>query len=162
MRSSVLPALVGAVAMAAQTAAVAADASFGQPPEERAAQRALPRSRAPLWAVLAHTRIGENDKTGDYTVAFPAEVKALNGQAVTLTGFMMPLDAQRRSRHFLLAKYTPVCPFCPPGEPNEVVEVTVGQGVPVTDRLLTVSGKLALINNAEKGLFFRVDAASVR
>lgn len=165
MRSGVLPALLAvfALALPAQTStAAAADAPLGQPAGERAAQKGLPRSSAPLWAVLAHTRIGENAKTGYYTVAFPAEVKALNGQAVTLTGFMLPLDAQRRSRRFLLSKYTPVCAFCPPGEPNEVVEVTVGQGVPVTDRLLTVSGKLALIDNAEKGLFFRVDAASVR
>jgi uncharacterized protein len=163
MRSSVLPALAAAVALAAQTAAAgAADAPLGQPAAERAAQRSLPLSRAPLWTVLAHARIGENARTGDYTVAFPADVKALNGQAVTLTGFMLPLDAQSRSRHFLLSKYTPVCPFCPPGQPNEVVEVMIGQGVAVTDRLLTVSGKLTLIDNAEKGLFFRVDAASVR
>jgi uncharacterized protein len=163
MRSGAPAALAAAFAVAASAAAVAApDAPWGQPAEERAAQRSLPRSSAPLWAVLAHTRIGENAKTGYYTVAFPMDVKALNGQTVTLSGFMLPLDAQRRSRHFLLAKYTPVCAFCPPGEPNEVVEVTVAQGVAVTDRLLTVSGKLTLIDNAEKGLFFRVDGVSAR
>lgn len=165
MRSGALSALVAtwALAAAAQcSSAVAADAPLGQPAAERAAQRVLPRSSAPLWAVLAHARIGENARTGYYTVAFPADVKALDGHAVTLAGFMLPLDAQSRSRHFLLSKYTPVCPFCPPGRPNEAVEVMVGQGVAVTDRLLTVSGKLTLIDNAEKGLFFRIDAASVR
>jgi hypothetical protein len=74
----------------------------------------------------------------------------------------MPLDTTPKSKHFLLTKYTPVCFFCPPGQPNEVVEVTTNRGIAITARMLTVNGKMALINNAEKGLFFRVDAASIQ
>ncbi len=36
------------------------------------------------------------------------------------------------------------------------------RGVAITARMLTVTGKMALINNAEKGLFFRVDGASIQ
>ena len=136
--------------------------AFGQPADERAAQRALPKSTSAAWATLRHARIGEDQKRGIFTVVFPADVKALAGRSVTLTGFMLPLDTTAQSRHFLLAKYTPVCFFCPPGEPNEVVEVTSRAGVDVTARMLTVSGPLSLINNGEKGLFFQINQASVR
>ncbi|MGC1301043.1 MAG: DUF3299 domain-containing protein [Caulobacteraceae bacterium] len=133
-----------------------------QPADERATQKLLPTSKAPLWAVLRRTRIGEDDRRGVFTAAFPPEVKALDGHAVTLSGFMLPLDAAPASTHFLLSKYTPVCFFCPPGQPNEVVEVTTRRGVPVTDRMLTVTGRFALEAKADKGLFFQVDQALVR
>lgn len=140
----------------------AAGPSWVQPAYERAAQKSLPQSKAPLWLVLAKTKIGEDDKRGLFTVAFPPAVKALDGRTVTLSGFMLPLDTTDRSHHFLLSRYTPVCFFCPPGAPNEVVEVVARNGVEVTDRMLTVTGRLTLANGAEKGLFFQMDQATVR
>ncbi|CAN5383091.1 hypothetical protein BH09PSE2_BH09PSE2_18000 [soil metagenome] len=129
---------------------------------ERAVQASLPQSKAPVWAVLRKTRIGEDGAKGVFTAAFPPEVKAMDKQTVSVSGFMLPLDAQPRSKHFLLSKYTPVCFFCPPGEPNEVVEVMSKSGVAVTDRMLNVTGRFALTNDGEKGLFFRLDQAEVR
>lgn len=134
----------------------------GQAVGERSAQASLPQSNAPIWTVLRKTKIGEDGAKGVFTAAFPPEVKALDKQTVTLSGFMLPLDAQEKSTHFLISKYTPVCFFCPPGEPNEVVEVTSKTGVPVSYKLLNVTGRMALQNNGEKGLFFRVDQAVVR
>lgn len=153
--------LVGASAPAVAGASGDGRQLVRQPTYERAAQQSLPQSRAPLWATLAHAKVGEDDSRGVFTIAFPPEVKALSGRSVELTGFMLPLDRDERSRHFLLSRYTPVCMFCPPGAPNEVVEVNAVRGVPVTDRLLRVSGKLALTNSADNGLFFKVNQASV-
>ena len=132
---------------------------LSQPTYERQAQVSLPQSKAPVWAILRKTRIGQDDKRGIFTADFPPEVRALNGKAVTLSGFMLPLDTEAKARHFLLSKYTPVCFFCPPGQPNEVVEVTVANGVPLTDRMLNVSGRLTLSNQGDKGLFFKMDNA---
>jgi hypothetical protein len=154
--------LLAAFVATAPAPASAQDSSFGQPASERRAQLVLPKSQATLWAVLRKTKIGADDKRGVFTASFPDEVKALDGQPVALSGFMMPLDTTPKSKHFLLTKYTPVCFFCPPGQPNEVVEVTTNRGIAITARMLTVNGKMALINNAEKGLFFRVDAASIQ
>lgn len=148
------------LALAAVPAAHAAPAT--QPRNEREAQQGLPQSRAPLWAVLRRTRVDEDDRRGLFTAAFPPEVRALSGRTVTLSGFMLPLDTDARARHFLLSKYTPVCFFCPPGQPNEVVEVTAPRGVAVTDRMLTVTGRLALTHQTDKGLFFRMDGATAR
>lgn len=133
-----------------------APAGNGQPSGERAAQKALPQSDAPLWGVLRKTRITEDVKRGLFAASFPPEVKALSGTTVTLSGFMLPLDAKGRTKHFLLSKYTPVCFFCPPGEPNEVVEVVSEKALPVSDDMTSVTGAFSLIDNAEKGLFFRV------
>lgn len=137
-------------------------AGKGQGTGERSAQADLPQSKAPVWGVLRRTRIGEDPVRGVFTAAFPPEVKAMNRTTVALTGFMLPLDAEARSKHFLLSKYTPVCFFCPPGEPNEVVEVLSRTGLPITDRMIQVTGRFALTNDAEKGLFFRIDDAQVK
>ena len=152
----------GVFALGCAGHAVAAEPPIRQPAYERVSQAGLPQSRAPLWTVLRKAAVGEDDRRGVFTISFPTEVRALDGRLVTLTGFMLPLDAQARSRHFLLSRYTPVCFFCPPGEPNEVVEVTTAKGVEVTDRLLTVSGKLGLVNRGDVGLFFQVTGADVR
>ncbi len=149
-------------ALALTAAAPAAAASVSQPAAERRAQQALPQSRAPLWAVLRRTRVAEDDRRGLFTATFPPEVKALQGRVVTLSGFLLPLDTDARTRHFLLSKYTPVCFFCPPGQPNEVVEVSARNGVPITDGLLTVTGRLSLTSTTDKGLFFRMDEAAAR
>lgn len=141
-------------------AAGAAAPPAGQPADERAAQKKLPQSASALWGVLRQTRITEDVKRGLFSASFPAEVEALNGTTVTVTGFMLPIDAKARSRHFLLSKYTPVCFFCPPGEPNEVVEVLADKAMPVSDDLVSVTGTLSLIDNAEKGLFFRISAGA--
>lgn len=154
MRQKIRTALIG---FSLLSIPVAANAQSAQAPGEREAQLTLPVSSAPLWTTLRQTKIAEDQKRGIYTASFPAEVKSLNGQTVTLSGFMLPMDTSQKSRHFLLSKYTPVCPFCPPGEPNEVVEVTSKIGFKLTDRMITVTGRLTLINDGEKGLFFRLD-----
>lgn len=141
-------------------AGAAVPSSLGQPTDERAAQKALPQSESALWGVLRKTRITEDVKRGLFSASFPSDVEALNGTTVTVSGFMLPIDAKAKTRHFLLSKYTPVCFFCPPGEPNEVVEVVADKALPVSDDLISVTGKLSLIDNAEKGLFFRISTSA--
>lgn len=129
---------------------------------ERSAQARLPQGRSPLWATLRTTRIVEDDARGLFTASHPPAVRALVGKSVSLPGFIMPLDAQTRGTHFLLSKYTPVCAFCPPGEPNEVVEVHLARPIAFSDKLVTVTGTFGLENNGENGLFFQVNGAAVR
>ncbi len=136
--------------------------TFGQPADEQAAQQALPHSDAALWTVLRQTKVTEDARRGLYTASFPAEVRALSGETVSVTGFMLPIDAWTRSKHFLLSKYTPVCAFCPPGAPNEVVEVIAAKSIAVTEAMVTVSGKFSLANDSEKGLFFRIDGGAAQ
>lgn len=128
---------------------------------ERAAQATLPQGRSPLWATLRQTRIGMNEAKGVFTAAHPPIVRALAGRTISLPGFIMPLDADTRGTHFLLSKYTPVCAFCPPGEPNEVVEVRSARPVAFSPRLVTVTGRFGLEDKGENGLFFQMTGADV-
>lgn len=129
---------------------------------ERTTQSKLPQGRSPLWATLRQTRIGVNEAQGLFTADHPPQVKALAGRTISLAGFVMPLDAATKGNHFLLSKYTPVCAFCPPGEPNEVVEVHTAQPIAFTPKLVTVTGTFQLENKGENGLFFQMTSANVR
>lgn len=129
---------------------------------ERSAQSRLPQGRSPLWATLRTTRIAEDDDRGLFTASHPPAVRALVGRSLTLPGFIMPLDTATSGTHFLLSKYTPVCAFCPPGEPNEVVEVRTARPVRYLTRLVSVTGIFGLESNGEQGLFFRMTSAQVR
>ena len=141
-------------------AAVPAAAQFREDGEAQR-QAALPKSGSGVWAVLRTTVIKVDDKAGMFTATHSPAVKALAGKPLTVTGFMLPLDPAAKVKHFLLSKYTPVCSFCPPGEPNEVVEVTTATAVPVTTKLLSVTGMFGLQNNGDNGLFFKLSDASV-
>ena len=95
-------------------------------------------------------------------ISVTPEVKALAGQTITLNGFVLPLDGSDHTKHFLLTRRTPVCMFCPPGEPNEVTEVVAPHPIVWTDKIVTVTGPLSLINKGEKGIFFKIDATTAR
>jgi hypothetical protein len=134
---------------------------LGQPLEERKAQQSLPQAHDGLWRTLATTKIGEDGAHGIFTARHSPQVRALVGQTLTLSGFIMPLETTDRFRHFLLTRYTPVCPFCPPGAPNEVVEVWSAQPIAETYDLMRATGRFSLADNGEKGLFFRLDGANI-
>jgi hypothetical protein len=132
-----------------------------QPLDERKAQDALPQSRHPLWETLGKTKIIVSKKEGYYSAKVPAEVKAFSGKPLTINGFMLPLESTEKFKHFLLAKRTPTCPFCPPGEPNEIIDVWTDTPVAWTEDLVTVKGTFTLMNDREMGLFFKLKNAKM-
>jgi hypothetical protein len=134
----------------------------GQPAEERAMQDRLPKSNDALWSKFVKCKVGYNKRTGIYNIAVTNEVRAMGGQAVTASGWVLPLDGSDHTKHFLLTRRTPVCLFCPPGEPNEVAEVVTLHPIEWTNKLVTVTGLLSLIDNGEKGMFFKIDAYQVK
>lgn len=150
------------LAAAALTLICGAEALAQQAPGERQAQAKLPQGRSPLWGVLRTTRISMDEARGIFTASHPPAVKALVGRKLSLSGFIMPLDAATRGNHFLLSKYTPVCAFCPPGEPNEVVEVHTARSIVYSAKLVNVTGTFGLENNGDNGLFFQMASAIVQ
>lgn len=127
-----------------------------QPPEERKAQEALPKSHDRMWQVLGKTRFRYDDKKERYVVSFPDAVKALAGKPVTISGFIVPLEATEKFKHFILSKSTPTCAFCMPGEPDELVEVWLERPIAWDERMVKVTGAFELIDGRELGLFFRI------
>ena len=136
--------------------------SLAQPADERAAQEKLPHAESPVWVKFLTSKIHYDNRSGLYSIALTPAVKDMAGRPVTLNGFVLPLDANDHTSHFLLTRNTPVCMFCPPGQPNEVVEVFAPHPVLWTDNIITVTGPLKLINNGEKGMFFQINATAVR
>ncbi|HEY4075595.1 MAG TPA: DUF3299 domain-containing protein [Rhizomicrobium sp.] len=158
------PSLVYAVCLFCGPLASTAHAinTRAQPADERAAQDKLPHAQNPVWTKFLTSKIHYNNRTGLYSIALTPEVKDMAGKPVTLNGFVLPLDANDHTSHFLLTKNTPVCMFCPPGQPNEVVEVFAPHPVLWTDKIVSVTGPLKFINNGEKGMFFQISATAVR
>jgi hypothetical protein len=92
----------------------------------------------------------------------PDEVSALDGHKVTITGFMLPLESSEKFTHFLLSKRTPTCPFCPPGEPNEVIDVTATKPVEWAEDAVKVTGIFGLMDDRKFGMFFKLTKAEFR
>ncbi len=150
--------ILAAVLLAAPAAALAVAT---QPTDERAAQKTLRHSNDPLWSTLKNTQVRSDAKRGPFVATPSASVKALAGQSVTISGFMLPIESDLKTTHFLLSKYTPVCFFCPPGQPNEIVEVHTVRPVAAGYDRIKLKGRFSLQNNGEQGLFFRLDQAAV-
>lgn len=132
-----------------------------QPAEERKAQDQLPKSHDPMWALLGKTKIHLEKKEWRYSAEYPDEVKALVGKEVTISGFMLPLESSEKFKHFIISKRTPTCPFCPPGEPNEIADVWMEKPVGWDEDVIKVTGKFELMDNPELGLFFKITGARV-
>ena len=139
-----------------------APANIGQPIDERKAQDALPQSHDDIWKTFGKCKVHLDQKKYMYSIDFTPEVKAMEGKEVTVSGFMLPLESTEKFRHFLLSKRTPTCFFCPPGEPNEIVEVFTKKPVTWDEGIVVVTGKFGFTSNPELGLFFQLkDAESM-
>jgi len=130
-----------------------------QPYSERSAQDRLPQSHDPVWKILMATKISQDKKTGFYAITATPEIKKLVGTQITITGFILPLEEKEKFHHLILSRRTPVCAFCPPGEPNEIIDVMLTEPMLWEDNLVSITGKFELINNAEKGIFFHLSDA---
>lgn len=135
-----------------------------QPPEEREKQNSLPKSDHPLWEVLNKSPISYSDEEPHITISLTEPVKALVGKEMTISGFVLPMDDGQhtgKTMRFLLSQRTPTCTWCPPGDPNEVVQVTVDSPMDWKGTELTVSGPFSLVNNTNNGIFYHISASSV-
>lgn len=158
----IAPTLVWALtALLAAAPAEPPRALSAQPAGERARQNLMPQSPDPLWRTLAHTRVSGDPAKGVFTADHPADVRALNGREVAVEGFMLPTGFMPPFSYFVLTRYTPVCAFCPPGAPNEAMEVNLTEFTKPVTGLISVRGKLHINSDGASGLFFRLDDAHI-
>ena len=148
------------------TAAMTNEAEHGFFPEPGTASSKLRGqlavSHSPIWSELSQCKVEYNADSLTFSIADTRNVIALSGTTITVSGFMLPLDGTTHTKHFLLMKRTPFgVPFAP-NEPNEMIEIVLGRHIAWTNEMTTVSGKLSLIDNAHKGIFFKITNASVK
>ena len=93
---------------------------------------------------------------------FSTEIAALDSKEVRLQGFMMPLEAGKKHRRFLLSANVPSCPFCMPGGPESLIEVVCKEPIVFNMEPIVISGKFSVLKDDPTGLWYRVtDAALV-
>jgi len=93
-------------------------------------------------------------------ITYPAAIMALDGKTIHITGYIFPLDGAEAQRHFLLSATGPACPFCLPGGPSEMMDVTAVKTVPYSDAPVTLSGTLHLAKQPGTGAFYALGDAA--
>ena len=111
-----------------------------------------------LWKAFLQCKLTADRKIS-FDIAYTPEVRRMNGKEVTVSGFMVPLEAKEDFRHFLLSSRAPSCAFCPPGEPNELMEVFTAKPMKWQEEMVTLSGTLVLPDGGNKGVFFELKDA---
>ena len=114
----------------------------------------------PQWTVLRQAKVGEDRAKGLLTAQFPPAVQALSGRPFRISGFMSPLETGQDTRHFIVTRRSTTCPFCPPNEPTEAVEVRLAAPARFTDQEVVVAGRMALSGSSDEGLFYVISDAS--
>jgi hypothetical protein len=117
-------------------------------------------STHPTWLTLKKTRLTTDDR-GMVHAAIAPEVMGLAGKTLLISGFILPIEAAASSKHFILSRYSPECPFCPAGAPNEVIEIFSNTAIAGTSTMVFLQGRFAVQNDVEKGLFYRMDHAGM-
>ncbi len=148
--------------LTAATVATGAAAMTSQP--LTAAQKAMVAhytNNDPEWAVLRQAKVGEDRAKGLLTADFPPSVQSLAGRTFRISGFMSPLETGADTRHFIVTRRSTTCPFCPPNEPTEAVEVRLDRPARFTDREVVVTGRMALSGSSDEGLFYTLSGATL-
>ena len=113
------------------------------------------------WSVLTavKTRVEKNR----VLPVFPGNIQALHQKSQRIQGFMMPLDAGEKQKHFLLSSVPLTCSFCVPGGPESMVEVKTKTPVKYSLEAVVVEGQFAVLKDDPYGLFYRItDAVAVK
>lgn len=123
------------------------------------------------WKVFGKTKeidILTKDKDGMdlqyYKPEFPAAVKALDGQQITVKGFMFPLEEDDNQHEFLFGPFPVSCPFHYHVGPSLVLEAHTDKKHPVAFSYdpITLTGKLELVKlDTENSVFYRLNDAKI-
>lgn len=92
---------------------------------------------------------------------FSTEITALDGTEIRLQGFMLPLEAGKKQKRFLLSDNVPSCPFCLPGGPESLVEILCKDAIKFKMEPIVISGKLSILKEDPSGLWYRVTDAAL-
>ena len=157
MRWDVARKLYAGWAGLALACAVAAAAAQSTPPHDPMTSMLPDAKGAVAWSLLSKTAIRKVD--GKLGPDFPAALRPLNGKAVKVQGYLLPLEAGQAHKRFLLSAWSPSCPFCLTAGPEAMVEVKARSAVKYSLEPVVVQGRLELLENDPAGMFYRlVDA----
>lgn len=102
----------------------------------------------------------EDDTPGKFEVVFSKDVKKLDGKAIKVAGFMMPIEQRETHKRFMLSAVPPGCPFCLPGGPNSIIEVFPKTPMKYTTDAIVMNGTMSLLKDDPSGFYYRMIEAS--
>ena len=112
------------------------------------------------WDLLARAKVELKEEQGVVrpVSAIPAEVAALDGQTVKLVGFMFPIEAELKTRRFLLVELPADCPFCFANwsEPSRMAEIWTDEAVDHVQHQVAFQGRLELMADDPSGILYRL------
>ncbi len=111
------------------------------------------------WELLAKTTTKPAGKR--LVPNFSTDVLKLHQTQVTMVGYLMPLEAGKLQRKFLLSYSPQTCNFCLPAGPEGVVEVLAKTGVKVSYEPVTIKGRLLIMADDPGGMYYRLVDAGV-
>jgi hypothetical protein len=114
----------------------------------------IPNSEHPLWDEFAKCRFIRDEIKNLTMIGYTPEVRKLHNKEIEISGFMVPLEPGKKLKHLLLNKLNPTCAFCPPNKPSEIMEVYTSTPVDWDENLAIFSGRLELVNDGRKRIFF--------
>ena len=124
-------------------------------------------SNPSLWKKLAKiTYTKEYDELMGFKVdkpVFSEEIRALDGQTVTVRGFIIPTEGYKSHTEFILSAFPySMCFFCGGAGPETVMEVFSKTPVKFTAEAITLQGTLKLnSDDINRLMYFLEDAEPV-
>ena len=113
------------------SAVVISFASIANPPKEIFWEDLIPEGHVQIDTQAQANHEGSEQNWVQPDLDAPV-VKALDGQSVSLPGFVVPLEGDSELiTEFLLVPYFGACIHVPPPPPNQLVHVTIKGGVPI-------------------------------
>ena len=93
---------------------------------------------------------------------FSEAVQALDGETVTLRGYVIPTEGYKSHKEFVFSAYPySSCFFCGGAGPETVVEVSAEAPVEYSAEAVTLTGKLRLNSTDPNALMYRLEDASL-
>ena len=93
---------------------------------------------------------------------FSEAVRALDGETVTLRGYVIPTEGYKSHKEFVFSAYPYAsCFFCGGAGPETVVEVLAKAPIAYSADAVTLSGKLVLNSEDPNALMYRLEEATL-
>jgi hypothetical protein len=114
-------------------------------------------TKEPDWWVTLFKVKYENWQT-NFEPRYTTEIKALDGKKITIKGFLIPLQEQKKHSYFLLSAFPfDQCFYCGKAGPETVIEITVKKPIKTTDKIIIIRGTLQINYQDPSHLFYIID-----
>lgn len=115
-----------------------------------------------VWQTLSKiTYKKEYDELMGFKVDVPIfsqEVQALEGQEVTIRGYIIPMEDYGGQENFIFSAFPySMCFFCGGAGPETVMQVTASEPIEYTAEQITIRGVLRLNNTDRNELMYAIE-----